>query len=238
MVLERLTDDNDDYARIRGVMTFEAYLAARCDPDAVKEILASPALIAWLHGGYADYINRTSNHHERVQMFMERAGQPVPLLPCVPPAEDRIRVANLILEEFMEFLEASGLELMDADSGRCLDMTGVTITAEDVEQVQCGEPDLVKMVDALADLSVVVTGGFVACGVADEAVLQEVDANNLAKFGPGGYRNEYGKWVKPAGHTPPDLEMILRTQGWRPEGGSSDDSPAIPLPDPGEDGPG
>lgn len=47
----------------------------------------------------------------------------------------------------------------------------------------------------------------------DDVIPQQlVDENNLAKFGPGGYRRDDGKWIKPPGHKPPAIAKALRWQ--------------------------
>jgi predicted HAD superfamily Cof-like phosphohydrolase len=72
-----------------------------------------------------------------------------------------------------------------------------------------GQFNMEETIDGCCDLSVVTIGTLSTLGVPDKPFLEEVDNNNLAKFGPGGYRNDYGKWVKPPGHKPPDISRIL-----------------------------
>ena len=73
---------------------------------------------------------------------------------------------------------------------------------------------MVKIVDGCADVSVVNIGCLLACGIADVPILEEVDQNNLSKFGAGYYRDEYGKLRKPPGHKPPDFKKVLISQGY------------------------
>jgi predicted HAD superfamily Cof-like phosphohydrolase len=67
--------------------------------------------------------------------------------------------------------------------------------------------DLVKMVDALADLLYVVYGSAVSLGVEIGPVFQEVHAANMAKV--GGPVREDGKRLKPPGWRPPDVAGVI-----------------------------
>jgi predicted HAD superfamily Cof-like phosphohydrolase len=67
-----------------------------------------------------------------------------------------------------------------------------------------------EVIDGCCDLKVVTTGTLSAFGLPDELFQEEVDTNNLAKFGPGGRRREDGKWVKPPNHKPPDIAGLLK----------------------------
>ena len=68
--------------------------------------------------------------------------------------------------------------------------------------------DLVEMVDALCDLLYVTYGAAVDLGVDLQPFFAEVHRCNMAKV--GGRRREDGKWLKPAGWTPPDIAGLLR----------------------------
>ena len=57
--------------------------------------------------------------------------------------------------------------------------------------------DVVKVADGCGDLSVVTIGTLSACGIADEPILETIDANNLMKFAPGHRIDEFGKLIKP-----------------------------------------
>jgi len=74
------------------------------------------------------------------------------------------------------------------------------------------EPDLIEIADGCADISVVTIGTLSACGIDAEPLLELVDRNNLAKFGPGHSRREDGKLIKPPGHKPPDIAGLLESQ--------------------------
>jgi predicted HAD superfamily Cof-like phosphohydrolase len=68
--------------------------------------------------------------------------------------------------------------------------------------------DLVETVDALCDLLYVTYGAAVDLGVDLEPFFAEVHRSNMAKV--GGTRRADGKWLKPAGWTPPDIAGLLR----------------------------
>ena len=132
---------------------------------------------------------------------MQKVGQATPAEPEIPDENIRILRAKLILEEALETISALGVKV-DAGSG---DRTvGVN---EPTTQL-----DLEGVVDGCADISVVTVGTLISFGVDDEPVLREVDEANLRKFAPGSYMREDGKWMKPPGWTPPDIEGVLRKQ--------------------------
>lgn len=143
-----------------------------------------------------------TDHALRIEKFMRLAGQDCPVKPTLPSVLIRKHRARLILEECLETLNGLGFKVSGPDSE--------WVTVDDLVEVDSG--NLLEIVDGCADLSVVTIGTLIACGVQDYEVLEEVDKNNLAKFGPGGYKNEVGKWIKPPGHPRPDLESILKTQ--------------------------
>lgn len=145
-----------------------------------------------------------TEHQQRVEEFMKLAGQEVPARITVPSEEVRRLRAKLILEEALETVEALGFHHV-----------GVKDTTVDdyLSNCQSVEPDLVEVIDGCSDLKVVTTGTLSAFGVPDLIFQCEVDNNNLAKFGPGGYRREDGKWMKPVDHKPPKIaELIERVK--------------------------
>jgi len=145
-----------------------------------------------------------TEHQERVEEFMKKAGQVVPARPIMCPNEILRLRANLILEEALETIEAMGFQVVLKPFDGAIEVGP-----------QVREPDLVKIVDGCGDISVVTTGTLSALGVKDRPVLEAVDANNLAKFGPGSYRRESdGKWMKPPDHKAPDIMGLLILQGY------------------------
>ena len=74
--------------------------------------------------------------------------------------------------------------------------------------------DLPGAVDGLCDLIYVALGAAVRWGVSLDELFTEVHEANMRKDG-GGSRPD-GKILKPNGWRPPDIEGLLRKQGWRP----------------------
>ena len=143
-------------------------------------------------------------HYDRVKTFMQKVGQDTPAGAAVPDEKTRILRAKLILEEALETVEALGVRVHTK---------GVEVTEEGVDYSGDGEVNLQEVADGCADISVVTIGTLIAFGIADEPLLEEVDASNLRKFGEGSYRREDGKWMKPPGWTPPDI-MGAIDKGW------------------------
>jgi predicted HAD superfamily Cof-like phosphohydrolase len=174
-----------------------------------------------------------SLHQHRIDQLMQKAGQELPASPRIPDEPTRLLRAKLILEECLETIRALGFNpsLSFAQSSKLgvpvcepSPKDGLPITIQDVifapRDLHVVNPDhphsamatLVEIADGCADISVVTIGTLSACGIADLPILEAVDDNNLQKFGPGGYRREDGKWIKPPGHKPPDLRSLIIAQ--------------------------
>ena len=147
-------------------------------------------------------------HYRRIRQFMQHAGQETPSQTTIPDEETRLLRARLILEEALETVHALGVSVHVGGRNEALEES-------DLHLQPSGPVDLEGVVDGCADVSVVTMGTLVAFGIDDEPILEEVDSANLRKFGPGGYRREDGKWMKPADWTPPDIEAaIARGNPW------------------------
>lgn len=121
------------------------------------------------------------NQQAMVREFHQKYDSPAPDRPVSISPKDRLRRARLIFSEAAEFIEAA-----DRD-------------------------DYVEMVDALADLLVVVYGTAVEMGVDLEPVFAEVHRSNMSKDGG---KDPGGKILKGPSFTPPDIAGELRKQGW------------------------
>lgn len=152
-------------------------------------------------------------HQQKVEKFMRLAGQECPEHPTMPTPEVRVLRAKLILEEAFELIE-KGLGINIKTAGVPLPGTSdpYVIHFDCLSFDPKREPDMIELVDGIADVSVVNIGTAVACGVSMAHPQDLVDENNLAKFGPGGYRRDDGKWVKPPGHKPPDIVGAINLQ--------------------------
>jgi predicted HAD superfamily Cof-like phosphohydrolase len=146
--------------------------------------------------------------HQVIQ-FMMLAGQaflPKPERPAADVVKLRMR---LIVEEVCELLEAAGVDFVSVRSAR-----GELFTAIDRWDPSTHKFKMIDWVDALTDIDYVVEGARLAFGIFGKPFAAEVHKKNMEKFGPGGYRDAHGKWRKPPDWTPPDIERILREQGW------------------------
>jgi predicted HAD superfamily Cof-like phosphohydrolase len=160
-------------------------------------------------------------HERRVKAMMLGFGQRCPASPTVGPPEDRISRARLKLEETLEYLDKAALSLRVKSLGYDI----VTINLDKpfdapegfvVEVHPDKKPDLVGMMDALGDDSVVNTGSFVAHGVRMTPILEAIDENNLMKIA-NGKLDDHGKFQKAKDHPVVNLEFALALQGYDPE---------------------
>ena len=125
-----------------------------------------------------------------------------------PAMRDEYCRAKLILEEAMEFCVACGLDPVALAE----DLNFEKGFTEKIWR-SC-KPSLIEAVDALGDLYYVTAGGFVAFGVNDDLVFDEVHRSNMEKFPNGKVTfNALGKVMKPKGWKPPDIEGVLNRQG-------------------------
>ena len=180
---------------------------------------------------------------EQVTKFHFAAGVPVHFKPKVPN-DERVRLRlELIREEFFELLDAA-LILGEGNAG----WTIADDVRELIEKANV-RVDLPRFVDAQGDLDYVNEGTRLEFGVSGREIADEIQRANMAKFIrcdhddaglprvgayacakclDGGYLalvREDGKVLKPEGWTPPDIEGVLRTQGWEPLSGSTARAP-------------
>jgi predicted HAD superfamily Cof-like phosphohydrolase len=125
-----------------------------------------------------------------------------PTAPCVPSdAVVRLRAA-LIAEEFFETMTAMfALDFVEEkeDTLRICDQSPIRV-------------NMAELADGMADLDYVVEGTRLAFGIDGGPVAAEVHRANMTKA--GGPIAENGKRLKPPGFTPPDIDGVLRKQGW------------------------
>lgn len=157
---------------------------------------------------------RRWNHQAAVKDFMVKFGQYRQDKPGWPPQEVLDMRIRLIAEEFTELVESAGyvyrliIERFDGE-----EPDGTEIHTEIFDEMNVdGDPDFEAFVDAHADLEYVLSGTLEACGVDGQQVWDEVHAANMRK--EGGATRKDGKICKPAGWVGPDIERVLREQGW------------------------
>jgi hypothetical protein len=73
--------------------------------------------------------------------------------------------------------------------------------------------DLVGAADAIGDAIYVLLGTAVSFGIKLEPIFMAIHNANMAKEG-GSFRED-GKLVKPPNWVAPDIESLLKSQGWR-----------------------
>lgn len=149
-----------------------------------------------------------SEHQRRVDEFCFRAGQEVPQSPDSAPSQaTKLLRARLILEEALETIRDMGLGFFHNGEHES------PMQIMDTHQLEVVAPfELIGTVDGCADLLVVTTGTLSALGVSDMAIMREVDINNLKKFGPGSYKDSFGKHCKPPNHHAPDIGKLIEAQ--------------------------
>lgn len=169
-----------------------------------------------------DYTKR-SEHQLRIDEMMAKASQELPTVPTMPSPEARMLRAKICTEENLEMtidglavqpyvrmsleeLKSKGDIVIDGDD------VLIPVNKHRIDFRHEGQPNLKEIVDGCGDGSVVIIGTLSACGVNDHSVLMTIDENNLEKFGPGGYKREDGKWIKPPNHQPPDIDGVLKEQ--------------------------
>ena len=143
------------------------------------------------------------------EQFLRAAEHPIPDRPAIPEAKILALRLKLLVEEFGELLEAVGFDGLDDYLS--------ALTEGDVEWVIKGamrgfKVDLVEMVDAFHDITVVAYGGALETAGADGAkrAADEVTRSNLAKVVDGKVlRRADGKLLKPGGWQPPDIAGAL-----------------------------
>lgn len=145
-----------------------------------------------------------------VREFHEKAGQLINSQPTEVDAQTAVLRVRLLLEEVLEFAEASGVEI--------LTLNGDNLDSESIKQNEItfshtGKANLEEIADALGDINYVSYGAAICYGIDMEPIEKNIQSSNLSKF-IDGYRDEHGKWIKGPSYTPVNLKPILKKQGW------------------------
>ncbi len=200
--------------RLLGAPTTSPFPQATSEANTMNDLVAPMAELPIIHNPLAKTINQ-----QKVEKFMRLAGQECPSQPTMPDAKTRVLRAKLILEEAFELIEKGlGINIKAPPISLPGPSGPYVIHADQLTLDPIREPDMIELVDGIADLNVVNIGTAISSGVAMAYLQDLVDENNLAKFGPGGYRsdgsdgNPAGKWVKPPGHKPPDIVSAINLQ--------------------------
>jgi predicted HAD superfamily Cof-like phosphohydrolase len=146
--------------------------------------------------------------------FHHKFGYPVRYYPVYTYTEAEVRFrATLITEEYFEAMRAL--------LGPCVDasykMIGYLINGSSAMPLRV---DLPEFADALGDLDYVVEGTRLTLGIPRLAVAFEIQRANMDKTRTqleGADAAKLGGWVKPMkpeGWKPPNIEAVLRNNGW------------------------
>ncbi len=155
---------------------------------------------------------RKSNHQLRVELFLGAGGHSLPGKPTEASRDIRILQAKLLMEETLEAIEAMGVRMYCC---RCDNAYN-----NDANSEISGPCDLPHLAKELADVKVVATGTMSLFGMADEAIQEAVDENNIAKIGARHTVRADGKLVKDPAHKPPDIASLLRDMTNGPDSSS------------------
>lgn len=162
--------------------------------------------------GRADAIDLQAD----VREFMEAFGQALLSCPQWPDDDTMDLRMRLKGEEFMEWVRDSGYTAaLSIERFIGEDPPGTEKYTDVFDKYVDGKwRDFPKSADALIDLLYVTIGTLSAMGINMWPLWAEVQRANMAKTG-GPVVN--GKQMKPDGWTPPDIEALLRAQGWECE---------------------
>lgn len=147
-----------------------------------------------------------SRHQRRVETFLVAAGHTIPSRPTIPKESLRVLQARLLLEETMEAIEAMGVKILSPNKGK------VVYQDLSLEPDPSFPMDLPHIAKELADVRVVATGTMSLHGMMDRPIQEEVDENNIAKYGSGIRFRADGKVEKPPNHPKPNLAAVLVAQ--------------------------
>lgn len=141
---------------------------------------------------------------DQVRTFMRAAGQQWAHLPEFPSVETIDLGLRLIREEWEELGDAVADVPVSLDARQ-------DMTPDEKRKI------LASVADALGDLLYVVTWNALAWGFPMTEIMEEIQRANMAKFGLGSYKNEYGKVQKPPGWQPPNIEQFIIPREMRSE---------------------
>lgn len=143
------------------------------------------------------------------EKFLRAANHPIPDAPAIPAADVVALRLKLLVEEVTELMQAVGFD----DLYDYLECAADEVVADVVEDARdADDVDLVEMVDAFHDITVIAYGGALETAGVDAATraADEVTRSNLAKVVDGKVlRRSDGKISKPDGWQPPNIAGAL-----------------------------
>lgn len=154
---------------------------------------------------------RQRDRRSHVGAFFQIANQPERETPGVPDEAELRLGLEMVVEECFELLDAA---LADSDGSHEHSLADLHAMVRERCRTLPLRVRMVPLADATIDLDYVVEGLRRRLGINGEPLWAEVHAKNLAKRG-GPKDPVTGKQLKPEGWTPPDIERLLREQGWK-----------------------
>ena len=140
---------------------------------------------------------------ELVAEFHDAFNVPAPYRPSeIEPDREKMRL-RIDLEEFLELVEACGMELF---------AHGHPVALENCAFIPNGKaPDPVEIADALGDGVYVKYGHAIERGIPLDDVLREIHRSNMSKLGDDGkpILRDDGKILKGPNYSPPDIAKVL-----------------------------
>lgn len=146
-------------------------------------------------------------NQENVKQFMVAAKQKINDKPSKIDKKDAELRVQLLLEEVLEFAEASGVEVRLNHQKT----NSVIKSSDDLVLKGGGEQDLVAIADGLGDINYVSDGAALSYGIDMKPIEEEIQRSNMSKF-IDGHEREDGKWVKGPSYSPANLEKIIAQQ--------------------------
>lgn len=143
----------------------------------------------------------------QVKEFMTLIGQECPEKPVIPSDRDLILRARVILEEVLEYINASGVSVSFLIDD--LEIGIKDISSLDFQKTH--ETDIVEVADAIGDIGYINYGSANCFGLDMEEIEDEIHANNMTKIKTG-YKDENGKFRKGPDYVPVDLRPIILKQ--------------------------
>lgn len=147
---------------------------------------------------------------ECVREFHQTFEHPIAQTPSVPETKIGKLRLNLILEEFIELVEAC-LDTETPTSRAVIDHLSKVEQAIRQLHEDDFDVDVIAVADALTDINYVTYGAGHCYGVDLDACMQEVQRSNMSKLGEDGrpIYDEHGKVMKGPNYSPPDLRKVL-----------------------------
>ena len=153
---------------------------------------------------------------ERVKRFHEVFNCHIAAEPSVP--DEPVHLALAIYHQEAARL-AEELKRASAQAGGSLLLIRLQLIQEELAELALGfiNRDPVECLDALVDLTYVVDGTYLTCGLQDlkEPAQAEVHRSNMSKLDDAGKPiiSDAGRVVKGPNYTPPDLRRVVYP-GW------------------------